>query len=270
MKVEAGKRRLEERGASVAAYPRDLATLTDGTVRRNSVLVVSADNPRADILANRLAARMAVRLLKINVEPRYGVAAVRAVDFRQPSAVCIECQFNERHYARQRHPKSCDGTGERPTGSPRALSDAASQVGLVALLEVLDENKAGRWFGSEMQYGVDTGKATWSQLAPNPDCRSDHGGRWASLERLASGPEAISLAELIRCASIVLGEPTLVRFCQQVALRSRCERCVRATARSAPPRCCPSLTTSIASCRFPNWPWSSRSRWRRGASSRGR
>jgi hypothetical protein len=153
------------------------------------------------------------------------VVAVRAFDFRKSPPLCGECHFPEDRYQRQRHPKSCDGTGERPTGSPRILSQAAAELGLVALLEIIDESRAGRWFGQEMQYSLQTGQATWSRLRPNPACRCDHTQRWPALQRLASGPESISLAELARSAAIALGEANMVRFCRQVALRSRCEGC---------------------------------------------
>ena len=56
-KVHVGAERLAVRGARVTAFPHDISTLPDGLLDSNTILVVSADNRRADILANRLALR---------------------------------------------------------------------------------------------------------------------------------------------------------------------------------------------------------------------
>ena len=46
----------------------------------NAYVIVSADNRRADIGANRLAAQMRVPLVKANVEPALLLASVRCYD----------------------------------------------------------------------------------------------------------------------------------------------------------------------------------------------
>ncbi len=62
-------------------------------------------------------------LLKVNVEPNYPLISVRVYDLRpEAPAVCLECQMTDAQYAAQRHPASCDGGEERPTGSPRATA----------------------------------------------------------------------------------------------------------------------------------------------------
>jgi hypothetical protein len=227
-KVEAGRRRLAGRGLRVTPYVHDVYAVVDGVVRANSFVIVSADNRRADIGANRLAWRMGAMLLKVNVEPLFNVVSVRAYDFRKPSPLCAECQMSELQYVTQRHPKSCDGTGERSTGSPRHLSQVAGAAGTIAALEILEESKAARWLGSELQIRLDdatTPRLTWSKLSPNANCRWDHAERWPALQRLSSGPEKISLAELARYTDVLGWQPTKARFCQRVALRRRCEGC---------------------------------------------
>ena len=207
-KVAVGYERLAVRGARVTPYRADLYDIPDGAVHANSTLIVSADNRRADVGANRLAARMRAPLLRVNVEPAYGVVSVRAFDFAKPSPVCVECAFTADTYARQTHPRSCDGSGERPTGSPRILSRAAAELGLAALLDTLDEGRSARWFAHEMLFSLETGNVTWSELTPNAACRCDHRQCWPALQRLASGPQSLSLAELVHSAGIVVGRAT--------------------------------------------------------------
>jgi hypothetical protein len=225
LKVEVGRECMTARGARVTIHPADLYDVPDGAVHANTTLIVSADNRRADVGANRLAVRMRALLLKVNVEPMYGMVSVRAFDFRRPSPVCVECAFSAETYSRQTHPKSCDGTGERSTGSPRILSQAAAELGVLALTETLDESRSARWLSHELLFSLETGTATWSELTPNRSCRCDHGESWPAMQRLASGPESISLAELARSAGIVVGQATHARFCRQVALQNRCEHC---------------------------------------------
>jgi hypothetical protein len=227
LKVEAGRRSLAASVARVRTYARDVFTVADGVVRPNSVVIVSADNARAAIGANRMAARMGCMLLKVNVEPEYAVVAVRAYDFRRPSLFCAECQLSDAHYQRQTHPQSCDGTGERPTSSPRVLSQAAGEIGATAALALLDESKATRWLNAETQFFAKTAEAVRSQLAPKPACRWDHQERWWPLERLSCAPHEIRLADLLRSAGVAPGGAAQASFCQRVALRSRCEQCCR-------------------------------------------
>jgi hypothetical protein len=101
-KAEAGARRLCRQGATnVEVFATDLYWLPDGVVQPRSLIIASVDNRRADIGANRLAARMRSRLLKINIEPSLAYVALRAYDFRRRSGLCAECQFSSQHYLLQ-------------------------------------------------------------------------------------------------------------------------------------------------------------------------
>ena len=245
LKVDVGRQRLAAHGARVLAYPVDVATVPHGAVHRNSIVVASVDNPHADIGANRLAAQMGALLLKLNVEPAYGIAAVRAYDFRRATALCVECQFSaEQHYARQRHPRSCDGAPQQPSNTPRPLARLAAELGVLAATDCLDESRSGTWLGHEVQFSRDYG-VTRSRLDVNPQCRWDHARRWQPLQRLASGPETISLAELVRLAEVVVQGATTARFCHDVALRTRCESCGH---ESAKPRWISDLSLPATVC----------------------
>jgi molybdopterin/thiamine biosynthesis adenylyltransferase len=224
-KVEAGRRELKDRyGVEAVVYPCDLYSVVDGAVEPETTVIAGVDNWRADIGANRLALRMGARLVKVNVEPLYETLAVRCYDYRRPNGICAECQFSDAHYNAQKHPRSCDGTGVRATGSTRALGEAAGLAAAVAAIELLDESKAGRWLGVEFQFSP-RGGPVWSRLSHNDQCRCDHQARWRSLQRLASGPQIISLAELVRSAEVLLGRAETARFCKQVAMQSRCRQC---------------------------------------------
>lgn len=229
LKVDVGSERLRALGADVASYPRDIDCVPAGVVAPGSIVITTVDNRRADIVSNRRAARMGARLIKINVEPKLGVAAVRAYDFRRETGTCVECQFSDYHYA-HRHPQSCDGsTDTRRTNSPRWLSMAAARLGALVALDLAadDGSAAQQWIGHEWQYVPQTGLVRGSQLGPNPNCRWDHAARWDNVVRLSDSTAALSLRGLCQAADLAVAGRTAIRFCQQVALRGRCRNCCR-------------------------------------------
>lgn len=227
LKVSAGGTELRERSARVSAYPRDLYNVPDGIIGPDSIVVACLDNRRADIGANRLAARMGARFLRLNVEPALDIVAARVFDYRGAISVCAECQFTDAQYAAQRHPRSCDGGGPaRSTNSPRWLSVQAAQVGLLALIDAQRGGPhATRWLRRESLYLVGDSFQR-SLLAPNPRCRWDHQQRWALVERVG-GPDSVSLQDLARSVPWRVGPETVVRFCQRVAVVGRCAGCGR-------------------------------------------
>jgi hypothetical protein len=227
LKADVGAERLRALGAEVTAFARDIWCIPEGVVAQNAIVITTVDNRRADIVSNRRAARMGARLIKVNVEPALEVATVRAYDFRQQTRLCVECQFNGHHYAAQRHPKSCDGAIDaRRTNSPRWLSQAAAQLGVLATLDLAaDGPAANQWVAHEWQYFPRTGVVVRSCLEPKPACRWDHDRRWRNLVRLREGADSISLRELCRAAGVVVDARVKIRFCQQVAMRGRCVNC---------------------------------------------
>lgn len=228
-KVDVGWERLGRSGAQVTSFARDIAAVPEGVLTQEAIVIASFDNRRADIVSNRRAARMGVRLIKVNVEPALGVATVRAYDFRGDSSLCAECQFGRHHYATQRHPRSCDGLlagSSRRTNSPRWLSQAAAHLAVLATLDLAaDGVDADAWIGREVQYYRPTGQVTSSRLKSNANCRWDHADRWQNLVRLQENELAMSLRELFRAAEIPVDARAKIRFCQQVALRGRCAKC---------------------------------------------
>ncbi len=225
-KVEVGVARLARRGARTAAFRRDVFTLPDGLVAENAVIVASADNRRADIGANRLAARMRVRLLKVNIEPAFDWMAIRCFDFRRKPPLCCECQFSDRAYQTQQHPRSCDDGDQRHTAAPRWLSQAAGDAAALVAAQLADDRTASRWFSRQWQLSLATGKAAISELTASKRCRWDHRNCWPHLERLADGPDLVSLGDLLRLAGMRLDDATQVRFCQQVATEACCAACL--------------------------------------------
>jgi hypothetical protein len=230
-KVDVGARQLRCLGANVRAFERDLYDVPDGIVDCETLVVATVDNRRGDIGANRLASRMGARLLKINIEPELGTVTARAYDFRHATSMCGECQFGDRHYETQRHPRSCDGAVEgRSTNSPRWLSRAAANFGLLAAIELaLDAETAHRWFGCEWQFRVDAVSFERSLLSSRPDCRWDHSRRWPAVERIAQGPALVTLADLFGTRVAEFGSGTRIRFCHSVALSGVCRQCGRHT-----------------------------------------
>lgn len=229
LKVAVGADRLRQLGAEVISFAQDIKTVPAGVVAPHSIVITSVDNRRADIVSNRRAARMGARFLKVNVEPSPGieVAAVRSYNFRQNSAPCVECQFTASHYAAQRHPQSCDGSSDgRRTNSPTWLSRAAAQLGLLAALDLAaDGAGAERWFNHERQYFPQTGHVCDSRLQPKADCRFDHTLRWPKVTQLPAMPADLSLRDLLQMAEMAIDTRVQIRFCQQLALRGRCDKC---------------------------------------------
>jgi hypothetical protein len=229
LKVDVGAERLRALGAEVTPFGRDIGSVPEGVVDPDAIVVTTVDNRRADILSNRRAARMGARLIKVNIEPALELVALRAYDFRQATRVCVECQFGERHYAAQRHPKSCDGANAlRRTNSPRWLSEAAANLGVFAAVDVAaDDIAATNWHAQEWQYAPQTGAVRGSRLEPKRDCRWDHARRWRNVIRLREPVDSIAIRDLLHAAGFAVDTQLAIKFCQQIALRGRCRQCRR-------------------------------------------
>jgi hypothetical protein len=171
---------------------------------------------------------MRSRLIKANIEPLCSLSSVRCFDYRSDRPLCLECQFTEKHYAEQRHPKSCDGGGHvRRTASPRPLAEAAGVLGALAFLQVVEDgDSAAQWYAHEWQFNHATGKGSRSQLSANPNCRCNHAEAWSQLEHLDAGPATLSLATLLDRAEIAPETAAVtVRSCHRLSTRARCRKC---------------------------------------------
>jgi hypothetical protein len=227
LKVEVGAELLHRSGAAVCAVPFDLYTCPDGVVGAHDVVVVSADNHRAIIGANRLAARMQARLVKANIEPKYNMVSLRCFDFRLSGAPCIECQLTAASYRQQRHPRSCDAHVERSTSAPRWLSRTAGRAAALAVVQLAAPGPPSALLGQQWSWLI-PGAPSVSALSPSPACRWDHSRHWQHLAPLPSQPADVRLSDLFRQAGMRPVAGTLVRFCRYVTTRVSCDRCGRA------------------------------------------
>jgi hypothetical protein len=227
LKVDVVAERLRARSVEVETVADDLYAVPDGAAGPEKVIVSTLDNRHGEIGVNRLALRMQSRLVKVNVEPKLELASVRCFDFRSDPSLCLECQFTDKQYREQRHPKSCDGGGAgRRTASPRRLSEAAAALGSLAFAQILNDAAAAHWYGHEYQVVLSRERVLRSTLAANPHCRAEHAGVWHELERLERGPAALSLADLLDRAGIAPAAAVVtVRSCHRVSLRARCRSC---------------------------------------------
>lgn len=228
---------LRRLGANVTTLVRDVYDVEPGYVEPGAVVIVSADNRRADIGANRLAAQTRVRLAKANVEPAWLLASLRWYDLRgECPETCLECQMTEAQYAQQLHPASCDGPDEptshapfavRSTASPRALTQVTAGTAALALAQIVGSpaHGEGTWFARQWQLNLLTGQATWSQLGPKADCRWDHGRHWQHMRRLPASPAALTLSSLFELSCCHHPAETQLLFSGQVATQARCPRC---------------------------------------------
>jgi hypothetical protein len=227
-KAEVVAARLQRLGVDAAALVEDIAAVPPGIIEPESLVLVSVDNRRADIIAGRLAAMMRTRLLKVNVAPEYLMASIRAYDLRADVVpLCVECQMTEEQYRDQRHPLSCDPGPEQPTGSPRALCWLAADAAAMAAAQIIasPEHWARRWFGRQWQQMLLGGTSAMLELQANPSCRWDHGRHWPNLDRLTVGPGDIRLIDLLERFGPTPGEPVELSFSARVATQGRCDGC---------------------------------------------
>jgi hypothetical protein len=230
-KAEILAQELQGFGVSATALVQDVDVVPPGFLEPDSLVIVAVDNRRADILANRLAARMRAPLVKINVEPAYLTVSIRCYDFRQyPPGVCLECQMSDRHYERQLHPLSCDGGTEQATGSPRALSQLAANAGALAIAQLVcsPEHWAKAWWGKQWQQNLLGGQGSFSELHPNPHCRWDHWQSWGEVARM-SHLKDFTLAQLAQLAGMESEASLEVEFSGRVATRVVCSECQQQT-----------------------------------------
>lgn len=212
-------------GIEATALAQDVDVVPPGYLDESSLMIVAVDNRRADICANRLAARMRCPIVKINVEPMYLTASIRCYDLSQaPTPICLECQMTDRHYEQQLHPLSCDGGPEQSTGSPRPLCHFAADGGALAIAQIVGspDHWAKRWWGRQWQQNLLGGQGSFSGLHPNPHCRWDHSENWGSVMRISS---ATSLAALANLAEFDESGALQVEFSARVANRLVCSQC---------------------------------------------
>lgn len=221
---------LTKLGVAAVPHVKDIETVPAGHVEQDTVMIVGVDNRRADILANRWAARMRIRLVKVNVEPRLLTSSVRAYDFRSGSSqICLECQMSDEQYVDQLHPLSCDGREGPSTGSPRALSVMAAGAAAMAVVQIVGspDHGANSWINRQWQLSMLGGYSTVSKLSQKQDCRWNHANCWENLERLDRGPRELTLADLAARVSARDAGGTRFRFSGQVSTEQRCTNCLK-------------------------------------------
>ncbi len=227
-KAEVVAEELQERGIQATPLVQDVDAVPPGYLEDASLVIAAVDNRRADICANRFAARMRRPLVKVNVDPSYLTASIRCYDLRSsPVAVCAECQMTDRHYEEQRHPLSCDGgkAGEQATGSPRPLSQLAANAAALAVAQLIGSPNhwAERWWRKQWQQNLLGGQGCFSDLQPNPHCRWDHSSSWGPLIRLPSDDD-INLSELAD-GNVASTQSLELEFSARVATRIICSQC---------------------------------------------
>jgi molybdopterin/thiamine biosynthesis adenylyltransferase len=227
LKAEVVAEELATLGVQAVAFPRDVEHVPPGYFE-NALVIVSVDNRRAEILTNRQAGRMRRPLLKANIEPLFLTASLRFYDFSHaPTAVCLECQMSDAHYADQHHPLSCDGDGAgRPTASPRPLCDLAANAGALVASQILGSPHywAKDWRNRQWQANLLGGQTQLSVLPPKANCRCDHAHCWQNIVRLDRPLDQLTLAELILAAGFA-EDRTLVRLSGLATTRLRCDAC---------------------------------------------
>ncbi len=216
-------------GLATAAYAADIFSIPDGAVRDRSLLISFADNTRALIGVNRLAARMQCPMLKINIEPLCDCVSVRAFPACCPATACAECQLSDRHYAHQTHPHSCDAAAsQRPTAGSRTLAAAAADLASHAVRDILSRSAAAEtWFGWETLLDVRTHRVTRSRLEPYEHCRWDHATRWTNVFRLPESPAELRLEQLVPLPFRQPEADVLFEFDHAVTRWCSCDHCPR-------------------------------------------
>ena len=227
LKAEVVAEELLALGVQAVALPRDIEHVPPGYFE-NSLVIVSVDNRRAEILTNRQAGRMRRPLLKANIEPLFLTASLRFYDFSHaPTEVCLECQMSDAHYADQHHPLSCDGEGAaRPTASPRPLCELAANAGALIAAQILGSPHywANNWRNRQWQANLLGGQSQVSGLPPKLNCRWDHSACWNNLIRFDRPLDQLTLAELIFATGMAV-ERAYIKLSTQATTRVRCNAC---------------------------------------------
>jgi hypothetical protein len=232
-KTHAIAQRLQCRGVQVRTHCADVSTLPDGVLEPGTITIMSVDNRRAEICGGQLAMRMRSPLLKANLETLVPTSAVRAYDYRRRHVhVCHECQFTDRHYLRQHHPRSCEGQGpERRTASPPELAEATAILAMSVLVQLVQHTgkRAARdpkvGWQRQYLYAVHGGCLSGSALQGNSACRVDHQAAWPMMPRVITGASRITLEQLARETFGRVDSRIHVRLCRQISFESRCEVC---------------------------------------------
>lgn len=216
-------------GVKATAWPVDLEEIPPGVIEPNAVVIAALDNRLADAQANRLAAMMQARFVKVNVEPAFLTASLRFYDFRRsPVSICAECQMTDAHYIQQKHPLSCDGGGpEQATGSPRPLCEFAAQAAALAIAQAVcsPDRYAKAWTGMQWQQSLLGGRGGFSALAPKTHCRWDHTAHWENLTRWAGSPRDTTLRSLLAAADVGDFATARLRVSGRIATSARCNVC---------------------------------------------
>ena len=227
LKAEVVAEELMAMDVKAIAMPRDVEHVPPGYFE-NAMVIVSVDNRRAEILANRQAGRMRRPLLKVNIEPLFLTASLRFYDFHQePTDACLECQMSDAHYADQHHPLSCDGEESgRSTASPRPLCELAANAGALVTAQILGSphHWAKVWRNRQWQTNLLGGQTQFSQLPAKSNCRWNHTSCWPGLTRLCRPLDQVTPTELLRIAGIPRQRAQL-RFSSLFATRLRCDAC---------------------------------------------
>jgi molybdopterin/thiamine biosynthesis adenylyltransferase len=232
-------------GLQVAAFADDIGAVPEGILSDDALLISCADNTRALVGANRLAARMQRPLLKVNVEPLLDCMSVRAYRPCSETTPCALCQLSDRHF-RDVHPHSCDAvTAERHTAGSRELAAAAAQLALRAAHDIFAGGDAAQqWFDRETQGRLGRDQLTRSRLERYENCRWDHSARWINVFRLTESPADVQLTQLVPPGCGSAGD-VIFDFDHPVTRWACCNRCSRRARRT---RWITSHSVSVGNC----------------------
>jgi len=225
-KADVVAERLTGRGARVETFAGYVEELPPGSVGPDFLVVTSADRLSASRSAHNLALLLGLRLLRVQIEPAYGLAQLQFFDYARPVVEsCFECQWGPKEYRDQQNVHTCDGREGRPTRSSRALARMAAGWAVMTVFSRGEEGEIGRMHGLEVRLAGRAPGYVETRLSPNPGCLCPH--LRPVLVRLRRGPDAVTFHDLAREAGIGRRAGIRITGSGRFATGSRCAACRR-------------------------------------------
>ncbi|MCZ6778433.1 MAG: ThiF family adenylyltransferase [Acidobacteria bacterium] len=180
----------------VVSIPAPLETVPPGKLRADLILSC-LDSRRARQDVSRIALRLGVPWIDAGIEASVSLARV-SMFLPGPERACMECLWDERHYAALDQAYSCLGARihASPTQAPSSLGALAAALQAIECDKFFSGGTKAVAFGSETVIDAAHHKLQATSFSRNHGCRlSDH-SVW-KIEPLTRSPGEVSVAEAL-------------------------------------------------------------------------
>lgn len=229
-RVQAARLRRIRPDLSVDAVPHAVEAVPLGRLR-GDVMLACLDSLRARRTVNEAAWRLGVPWVDAGVQADGLLVRVNVYVPAAPDAPCLECAWDERHYAAQETAYPClGGAGAAaPTNAPSCLGALAGSLQAIECRKLLDGRVAEALVGRQVVLDAAHHRHTVTAFRRNPRCRFDH-EVWAIRKTGRRGGN-LTIAQALRLGSQAGsgGEAVALRVEGDAIVRkATCAECGRA------------------------------------------